>query len=83
MAIFQLENALSRHFSPAGGPVRVSCEISRGGCRHPPQKSTGGGRGQGNAIMQKRGFCFRGADNSARSPAFASRPLAGRAGDTP
>src|SRR6476660_1267947 len=35
------------------------------GCRHPPQMSTGDAGGQSSSIMQKRGFCFRGADNSA------------------
>jgi hypothetical protein len=50
--------------SSARNIALVSFGISTAGCRHPPQMSTGSGRDQGIAIMQKRGFCFRGTDIS-------------------
>jgi hypothetical protein len=61
MSIFQLE-MLFPVISARGKPARVFCEISRGRMPSPPAKVYRGGRGQGNAIMQKRGFCSRGAD---------------------
>ena len=45
--------------SPARPTARAFLRFPRAGCRRPPQKSTGQGGGQGNAIMQKRGLCFR------------------------
>ena len=60
---------------PRRGRPRASFSGFRGaGCRQPPQKSTGRGGGRGNAIMQKRGSCFRRMDNSAWRPAFPRSP---------
>ena len=60
-------------FRRAEGRARFF-EISRGRMPSAPAKVYRAGRDQGNAIMQKRGFCFRGMDNSAWCRAFWREP---------
>ena len=71
MSIFQLEDALSCHFSPAGRPRTSFVRFRGAGCRHPPQKSTGGRRRSGQRHHAKEGLCFRWADNPAESPGLS------------
>jgi hypothetical protein len=60
----RLDHVLPFGFPGAGGPRAFFFTGFQGtGCRPPPQKSTGQGRAQGNAIMQKRGFYSRKMDN--------------------
>ena len=77
MAILQLENALSRHFPPAGSPVRVFCEISRGRMPSPPAKVYRERVEVRATPSCKSGACSAVRTNCAPVPAFRDLRLTG------